>query len=112
MFEVTKDNLNQFLKHELKMQEQECEGDYWFDDVQAFCTPGFKNAFKDELLIIMTFALMKINELEHPDYLQVFYYNDIKFYVISDYDKSCTREWIKEQTGIGPYVTFLLPSEY
>lgn len=104
--------MDSLLKHELIHKEQECEGDYWFDNVQPLYTPGFGEVFKDELLMLIPIALYKINQLEHPDYLQVFIYNDIKFWVISDYDKSCTREWIKEQNGIGPVVTFLLPSEY
>lgn len=104
--------LEHLLKHKLIHHEQECEGDYWFKGANIFYTPGFGSEFGDELSELILVSLELIEELEHPDYLQSFTYNNIKYWVISDYDKTCSAEWIKEQNGVGPVVTFLLPSEY
>lgn len=94
--------------------EQEEEGNYRFCGIIAVCTANFKNTFGEETKELIEESLrMILEQEENPDYLQVFYYGDRKFYAISDFSWDTALEEIQNLTGIElPVVTFLLPEDY
>ena len=92
--------MNSFLLSNLKMFSQECSGDYKFSS-KPFMTRGFISEYKEDATTIAITALQKllnerVNSIEGADYLQVFEYNHIRFWIIDDID----------------HITFLLPEEY
>ena len=91
------------FKGKVKINKQECDGNYKFTGVQQYMTCGFQNAFGKEATIIAFTALTLILE-EYPDnadYLQTFEYQypnkeTVAFWCVNDID----------------HITFLLPEEY
>ena len=102
------------LKHKLTKMKQEEEGNYRFYGVMIVCTANFQNTFGEETLELIKESMNMILKQEiHPDYLQVFTYNGIKFYAISDYSWDTPLKEIQDVTGMElPVVTFLLPEDY
>lgn len=89
------------MKYKLIHKEQ-TKDSYIFNDftkVLLVCTNGFNNTFGAEAEEISLCALNSIIQRygNSAEYLQVFEYNDIKFWAINDCDK---------------IVTMLLPEEY
>ena len=78
------------------------------------CTANFQNTFGEETLELIKESMnMILKQERHPDYLQVFTYNGIKFYAISDYSWDTPLKEIQDVTGMElPVVTFLLPEDY
>ena len=78
------------------------------------CTAIFQNTFGEETLELIKETMnMILKQERHPDYLQVFTYNGIKFYAISDYSWDTALKEIQDVTGMElPVVTFLLPEDY
>lgn len=94
------------LNRRLILIEQECEGDYSYNG-DFVCTPNFKYIFKEEYMDIAYSALEIIKKTyTHADGIQVFYYGDIMFYVLSQ-KKVGEKENNKKRQ-----ITFLLPCEY
>lgn len=99
------------LKKQLIFREQEREGDYLFENVSAFITADFFRKFGDEALELVGISLCTILEMyENPDYLQVFFYGGVEYYVISDFRKGARLEDYENLDEF--YVTFLLAEEY
>jgi hypothetical protein len=98
------------LLEKLVLQEQECEGSYIFHS-EPICTKGFIDKFGDIASELVDEALLLISiTYENPDWLQVFYYGDRKFWVISDFERSTNVENYNEIKKL--YVIFMLPEEY
>jgi hypothetical protein len=88
------------LYNDLIMLPQECGGDYTFSG-QLFMTISFMSEFTHEASYLALFALRKVIEervvsSEGADYLQIFSYKGIRFWLIDGKD----------------HITALLPSEY
>ena len=97
------------LKNKITLQEQECEGSYDFH-CKTSCTKGFLELFGDESLELTEVTLCLINnKYKNPDWMQVIYYGDKKFYVIAEYERNVMKETDSDKKN---YVTFMLPSEY
>lgn len=98
------------LLEKLELQKQECEGNYNFHS-ESVCTKGFINKFGDIASELVDEALSLINvTYENPDWLQVFYYGDSKFWVISDFERGTE---IENYNGYKKLcVIFMLPEEY
>lgn len=98
---VFEESLVEKLMDEIKLQEQECEGDYYQYDNNPpiVATKGFLETFGD-IAPALTYAAVKkvIQTYDKPDYLQVCFYNGIKF-------------WLCDHKDYGG-VTALLPSEW
>lgn len=78
---------------------------YCFDN-NICCTRGFYETFAEKRYYLIISALKLIAEIKGPvDYLQVFMFDNIKFYVIS------TQQEGEEFDDNKHYVTFLLPEE-
>jgi hypothetical protein len=98
------------LLEKLVLQEQECEGNYNFHS-ETVCTKGFINKFGDIVPELVGEALSLINATyENPDWIQVFYYGDRKFWVISDFERGTEVEIYNGLKKL--YVIFMLPEEY
>lgn len=92
--------MNGFLASNLKMFPQECSGQYLFSG-KVYMTRGFISEFKEAAGIIAAESLERILLeraycLDGADYLQVFEYCGVHFWVIDDVD----------------HVTVLMPEEY
>lgn len=84
----------------LKLKQQECDGDYKFSS-KAYMTRGFIEEFGEGAATVAIGALDKVlTEYVYSqigaDYLQVFEYSGVKFWLIDDIT----------------HITFLLPEEY
>ncbi len=98
------------LLENLVLQEQECEGNYNFHS-EPVCTKGFIERFGDIASELVYEALALINDTyQNPDWLQVFYYGNKKFWVISDFKRDVKVENYKGLKNL--YVIFMLPEEY
>lgn len=90
----------------LIMNEQECTGDYDFS-LPACMTEGFLDTFGDCARELVKYCIMKINEIDKPDYLQVFLYKNVKFFCVSPVGrKESIRLPLEEQ-----HITFMLATE-
>ncbi len=98
------------LTEKLVLEEQECEGNFNFNN-KPVCTKKFQELFGEDSSLIIFAAIALINETyENPDYIQVFCYGDKKFWVIAKFQKDERVEDYKNIEYL--YVTFLLPEEY
>ncbi len=98
------------LLEKLVLHEQECEGNYYFPS-EAVCTKGFVDKFGDVVSELVDEALSLINDTyKNPDWLQVFYYGNRKFWVISDLERGAEVEAYNVLKKL--YVIFMLPEEY
>ena len=93
-------NQSNNLFPELTLLPQEVENTYQFNG-QLYSTQGFISEFGDEAFALAFVAANRIiNEIVKfqggADYLQVFEYNNTRFWIIDDVD----------------HITVLLPSEY
>lgn len=94
--------------NEIVLEEQEFNENYYkFFDVPIVYTPSFREALGEDYELVIRYSLLKIKEkypMKNYDYLQVFSYRGIKYWVISDAHQN--EKWEDE------HITFLLPSDY
>lgn len=93
------------IEKKILLMKQEQEGDYDFNG-EIMYSSGFSKRFGMNAPQIAKAAVEKIkNTYINPDYLQVCFYDDIKFWVISNSVKTGDKRNIN-------YISIILPEEY
>lgn len=104
-------------KFEHLEQEQDEEGftgekqDYKFSGLPIYMTNAFMETFKEEYLLLMWHAITKIKNIKREkERIQVFIYNNIKFYAVSAWENGTKAEDYVNPEELN--LVFMLPSDY
>ena len=103
------------LEHLKQEQDEEDfrgeKQDYKFSGLPFRMTRVFMETFKDEYLLLIWHAIIKINSIKgEKERIQVFIYDNKKFYAVSTWENGTKAEDYVNPEELS--VVFMLPSDY